>query len=311
LIALEVAAVPYLTHPYLIPNYAPFSLLKMIHDDPETATVFVVPTQILYPQEQYFQMFHEKPIYGGDLARRPEYLWRRYYGLPGLGKMFWERREELDGAEAAADLSPEFVDRFVEFHNIKYMILAPESKRTPMRYLAESRFPTTRQWTEKSFILYEIRRPPADRPLSADLSEPWGILYTGRGFWPPTENIGSWAGSLDADLVLPLRGHSWKTLEIEMTPFHYEGAATQTAEVSLNGCLLGHVILQPSLTYYRFTIPREALDDRPYSTLHFRFAYCVSPSSLGISKDRRPLAVSVRRLHVRSTPRDGAPIARP
>lgn len=300
LVAVEIAPVPYLTHPYLLPTYAPFSLLEMIRKDPETTTVFLVPPAILQPQEQYFQMFHEKPIYGGNLARRPDYLVERYYGLPGLRNLFWERQDQLEEDEIEA-LTPEFVDRFIEMHNIKYLILAPAPKMEIVRRFVESRFPTVRQWYEKNFIVYEMERPPAGRPLNIDFTQAWSALYVGRGFQPPSDS-GSWAARSEAELQLPIHGKDWKAVAVEMMPFVYEGASSQTVELFLNGCRLGSVTLEPRVVACQFPIPSGALDDRPCSTLRFRFKYCLSPADVGLSNDRRPLAGAVRRLHVLGEP---------
>ena len=306
LIILEVASLPYLTHPRLLPAYAPFSLLEIIRNDPERTTVFTVPPTIFQPQEQYFQMFHEKPIYGGSLARRPDFLFHRYYRLPGVGNLFWERQPMFKEKDADEGLTPEFVDRFIEMHNIKYLILAPGPNHRVVRQLVESRFPSSRQWYERNFVLYELERPPAGRPLSIDLGERWGALYVGRGFFLPCP-LGSWAVQPEAELKLPIRGKAWKTLTIEMTPFTYTGSESQTVELFLNDRGLGGATLQPCFASYSFAIPDGALDDRPCSTLRFHFRYCVSPSELGLSEDRRTLAAAVRQLHILATPPQDLP----
>ena len=299
LVSLEVASVPYMTHPYTLPLYAPFSLLEIIRNDPETTTVFLVPPTINQPQEQYFQMFHEKPIYGGDLSRLPSYLAQRYREMPAIGNFFWERQRYLDQAEADKTLTPEFVERFIEFHNIKYLILAPAPKHKLLSQLVEERFPTRGKWYEKNFVLYELERPPVGRPLNIDLSQPWGFLYLGRGFWPPAD-IGSWAVRSEAELLLPIRGKDWKTLALEMTPFVHDKLGTQTVELTLNDHPLGRLTLRPRTDVYSLAIPAGALDDRPCSTLGFRFRYCAVPIEVGYSRDRRPLAAAVRQVHVLS-----------
>ena len=302
LISIEVAPLPFMTHPFFLSNYAPFKLLEIIRNDPEMTTVFLVPPTINQPQEQYFQMFHGKPIYGGLLSRQPGYLTEHYRYMPAVGNFFWEREQYLKEAEAEIDLSPEFVERFIEFHNIKYLLLAPAPKYAALRRLVDARFPIAKQWYEKNFILYELERPAAtERPLNIDLSRHWGFLYLGRSFWPPTE-IGSWAVQPEAELRLPIRGKTWTTLVLEMTPFTYDKSPSQTAELFLNGHKLGSATLEPALSQYQFTIPAEALDDRPCSILRFRFGYCVSPIKLGLSKDRRTLAAAIRSLHVLAAP---------
>jgi len=312
LISLEVASLPYKTHLFRLPGYAPFTLLERVRSDPETTTVFTVPPTIYQPQEVYYQMFHEKPIYGCSLARRPAFLRRRYYAMPAIGNFFWESQSFLNLADAEWALTPEFVDRFIELHNIKYVILAPSPKSYLLLRLIESRFPILRQWSEEKFILYELERPPADRPLNIDLSQYWGILYTGRGFTEPAD-IGSWAIRREAELVLPIRGNHWKALTVEMTPFSQDPAPSQTAELTLNGRNLGRVALERRSAFYQFAIPSEALpqarNDRACSVLRFRFGYVVSPSAKGHSRDRRTLAAAVRRLHVLSAPRRDLPVA--
>jgi len=307
LVSIEVAPLPFPTHPYVLPNYAPYKILEEIASEPETATVFAVPPTIQQPHELYMQMFHRKPIYGGGFARRPYWLVRRYYEMPAIGEFFWERQDRLDERKAAEALSAEFVERFVEFYNIKYLILAPSPKYEITRRLVESRFPIIGRRTEGRFVVYTLRRPVRDRPLHIDLSRPWGRLYVGRGFEPPSP-LGAWAAEREAELFLPIGGRSWKVLLVEMTPFVYDRSVRQTAELFLNGRRLGRVALEPRLAYYQFAIPRGALDGRPCSTLTFRFAYCVSGAEKGISDDRCKRAAAVRCLHVLSEPRRGLPI---
>jgi hypothetical protein len=307
-IALEVAPLPYMTHPCLIPWYAPYGFLERIRNDPELTTVFLVPPTICQPQEQYFQMFHEKPIYGGLLSRTPAYLTERYRTMPAIGNFFWERQDKLDEKEAEEALTPEFVERFIEFHNIKYLILAPAPKLRLISRLIETRFPIARIRYEKQYLLCELERPPAGRPLSADLSQPWGFLYLGRGFWPPQEEIGSWAVRREAELMLPIRGKNWKAITVEMTPFVSDKVGTQTTEVFLNDRRMGGLSLERRFVTYQFAIPDGALDDRPCSTLRFRFGFCVVPVEIGYSKDRRTLAAVVRRVHVLAEPRDDLPV---
>jgi hypothetical protein len=307
LVALEIASVPYMTHPYILMKYAPFRLLERIRQDPEISTVFTVPPAIQQPNEIYYQMIHQKPIYGGNLGRRPEYLWRRYYAMPGVGNFFWERQEFLDPDQAAQELSRDFLDRFIGMHNIKYMVMGPMPKGPIVRQLIDAHFPIVTRWRDGSFVLCELARPPADRPLSIDLSQSWGILYVGPGFQPPS-SVGSWATRRRADLTLPIRGASWKALDIEMAPVVVKGATSQTVELSLNGRSLGRVALEPQLRSYQFAIPPEALDDRPCSTLRFEFGYCIAPGKKRRSRRTEPLAAYVRQLHVLDAPREDLPV---
>lgn len=309
LVAAEVASLPYLTFPYMPPEYLPFGVFERIRNDPDAGTVFCMPPAIRQPHEQYFQMLHEKPIYGGELSRLPEYLARRFAEMPGLGNCLFERFDRLDEKVALEQLTPEFIDRFVEFYDIKYLILHPT--RQPefeiLQRIVEARFRYKNRWWEKAFTLYELERAPTGRPLDIDLSQNWGFLYLGRHFDGNAE-IGSWATRREAELVLPICGTTWKALTIEMTPFVFDPAVDQTVELELNGRPLGHTTLAPRLTFYQFAIPPEALDDRPISTLAFRFAWCNSPAEKGISDDKRTLAATVRQLHLLSRPREDLPL---
>ena len=307
LVALEIASVPYMTHPYILTQHAPFRLLERIRQDPELTTVFTVPPAIQQPNEIYYQMIHQKPIYGGNLGRRPDYLWHRYYAMPGVGNFFWERQEFLDADQAAQELTPDFLDRFIGMHNIKYMVMGPMPKGPVVRQLINAHFPIVARWREGPFELYELARPPADRPLSVDLSQPWGILYVGPGFQPPS-SVGSWATRRRADLTLPIRGTAWKALDVEMAPVVVKGATSQTVELLLNGRPLGRVALEPQIRSYQFAIPPAALDDRPCSTLRFEFGYCLAPGKKRRSRRAEPLAAHVRQLHVLATPRDDLPL---
>ncbi|MBM3333117.1 hypothetical protein FJY63_00485, partial [Candidatus Sumerlaeota bacterium] len=257
---------------------------------------------IYYPNEEYCQIFHQKPIYGGSLARRPAWLVTHYYQVPVLGNLFHERMRFFDAAEADKQLTREFVQRFVAVHNIKYLILTSipppfGDKYKLLRSLIESRFPITKQWEEKKFVLYELSRPPADQPLTVDLEQPWGMLYLKRGFGT-TGEMGCWATRAEAEMVLPLRGKARKTLRVEMSPFVYPWAPPQTVELTLNGHLLGRATLRPGFAMYEFAIPASALDGSPVSALRFSFGYCVSPAEKGVSEDRRTLAAAVRTVEV-------------
>ncbi len=84
-------------------------------------------------------------------------------------------------------------------------------------------------------------------------------------------------------------------LALELRPFTHDGAPEQSVGVEINGTEVGRIDLDDRLETYTVRLPAATLLDGP-NDLVFHYAWSRSPKSLGLSGDRRKLAVHWRRI---------------
>ena len=128
-------------------------------------------------------------------------------------------------------------------------------------------------------------------------------LYATQG-WSYPKSWGRWSLGADARLVLRLVPPPSGDLLLEASVGALLGAGRQLARatVSVNGAALGTWEFRPGDTpgRRRVIVPRQLLADTGVLVADFKFDDPVSPKELGMSDDKRPLALSFQSLTVRA-----------
>ena len=144
--------------------------------------------------------------------------------------------------------------------------------------------------------LYDRQRGRTYNNLTVDVGGPDDDRFLGHGWSGREQALGlsfRWADALTSTMLVPLKTNvDDYILEVEWGPFTGPGLPPQVVEIHVNGRDVSKVTLQPGLQVSRVHIARSALHAH-YNQLRFRYAYAVSPNELGLSEDRRTLAVHV------------------
>jgi hypothetical protein len=144
--------------------------------------------------------------------------------------------------------------------------------------------------------VYDRQRGRTYNNLTVDVGGPEDDRFLGHG-WSGREQAPGmsfrWADAITSTMLAPLKSNADDyVLEVEWAPFSGPGLPPQVVEVHVNGRQVSKVTLQSELQVTRVNIPASVLHSH-YNQLRFRYAYAVSPHELGLSEDRRTLAVHV------------------
>jgi len=104
-----------------------------------------------------------------------------------------------------------------------------------------------------------------------------------------------WSAGAESGFVVRLRQGAAYTLEIAAAPLPHPDGRRQDIAVWVNGELASRIVLQEGMRTYRADIPAELMRSG-YNQVVLRYGYAVSPFELGVSGDRRVLAVQYDRL---------------
>ena len=99
-----------------------------------------------------------------------------------------------------------------------------------------------------------------------------------------------WAAGPEAGLLVRLVDRPF-VLSFVAAPFLVPDAGPQIVRVQVEDRLLGTFVLSEGFTRYQVDVPAEILPARDWTRVRFQFGYSGSPAELGISNDRRQLAV--------------------
>jgi hypothetical protein len=145
--------------------------------------------------------------------------------------------------------------------------------------------------------VYRVLQPQLTDPLRVDFGDWTSAPYRGEG-WADDEEVfatsANWVLGTQARLFLPVRGAGDRHLSMQIAPFAYPGASSQTLALSLNGQSIGIVFsLREGWQVIETTLPESALR-QGLNTLTLRFDHAIAPSDvLHDVPDDRPLAAAV------------------
>ena len=148
--------------------------------------------------------------------------------------------------------------------------------------------------------LYERLGQQTFNNLHIDVGEPGDERFLVRGFSAPEQGNQfsfRWSVGDEAYLVAPLREAVDYGLELHVAPFRPRNVETdpQFIDVWINDTMVESLPLRPGIRVYRVAVPATAIR-RGFNEVRFRYGWVASPQSLGLSADRRQLAVRFDRI---------------
>jgi hypothetical protein len=146
-------------------------------------------------------------------------------------------------------------------------------------------------------LVYRVIQPAPPHPLRIDFGEWTSAPYRGEG-WADDEQVfaatANWILGTKARFFFPVRGPGDRHVSIQITPFTYSGAASQTLTLSVNDRPLDvSWVLDPGWQVIQVSLPESVLR-QGLNTLTLNFDHAIAPSSvLPGNTDNRPLSAAV------------------
>ncbi|MFQ6014949.1 MAG: interleukin-like EMT inducer domain-containing protein [Anaerolineae bacterium] len=259
---------------------------------------------------EYYQTVHGKRLLSGNTSRNPPFKFEYFARVPVL-------RSIVD-LEIYKDVPPEIREEdreraleVLRFYDIRYVVVNPAvpgrqpyaDNRERVREYIEEVLPVEKVYDSEGVVAYQVAQPPLSQEITIDLGTESSWMYRGEG-WSRDEEIAgasaNWAVAQGAHLFFPIGERRDYRLTLNMVPFAYPEAPTQTVEVTLNGRPLPQKLtLAPAWTSHQVDIPATYLRSG-LNEIAFHFAYLASPHevlpgdfSIGQTGLRSPVDITV------------------
>jgi hypothetical protein len=266
-------------------------------------------------QLQYYQSLHHKRMLTGNISRTPDFKFDYFIRIPlfhALTETELYREvdtETLDRARAQAE-------ELMALYDVRYLIV---HEPIPLRYPYVDTMPATRDLAFSLLLLnpspiasgdgataYRVIQPPLPDPLQVDFGDWTSAPYRGEG-WADDEEVfaatANWVVGTQARFFFPVRGAGDRRLFMQIAPFAYPGAPTQTLALSLNGQPLEAAFsLGEGWQVIEVMLPESALR-QGLNTLTLYFDHATPPSAALEVPDDRPLAAAVDWMKITIRPR--------
>jgi hypothetical protein len=264
-------------------------------------------------QLQYYQSLHHKRMLTGNISRAPDFKFDYFTHIPLFRALteteLYRKVDDETLARARAQAG-----ELMTLYDVRYLIVHDP---IPLRYPYVDTMSATRDLAFSLLPLdpnpvtsgdgatvYRVLQPQLTDPLRVDFGDWTSAPYRGEG-WADDEEVfaasANWVLGTQARLFLPVRGAGDRHLSMQIAPFAYPGASSQTLALSLNGQSIGIVLaLREGWQVIQVTLPESALR-QGLNTLTLRFDHAMAPSDvLPDVPDDRPLAAAVDWVEVSS-----------
>ncbi|MFQ5613723.1 MAG: interleukin-like EMT inducer domain-containing protein [Anaerolineae bacterium] len=266
-------------------------------------------------QLQYYQAVHRRPMVGGNISRAPAFKFDYFQDIPLFRALTGTELPLNDPpveAETLARARQQAAD-LMALYNIRYLVI---HEPIPGRKPYEDTYAATRQlafellpleaepaYAGDGVAAYRVRQPPLPPTLRLDFGHWTGAPYRGEG-WAADETIfaasANWTVAAEARVFFPVRGPGDRRLALQVAPFTYPDAPSQTLRLSLNGQPLAAAFpLQEGWQVIETTLPAGALR-QGLNVLALRPAYAVAPrdvlppqTAIGATGALAPLDIEV------------------
>jgi hypothetical protein len=257
-------------------------------------------------QLQYYQSLHHKRMLAGNISRAPDFKFNYFTRIPLFRALteteLYRKVDDETLARARAQAG-----ELMTLYDVRYLIVHDP---IPLRYPYVDTMPATRDLafsllpldpdpiaSGDGAIVYRVLQPQLTDPLRVDFGDWTSAPYRGEG-WADDEEVfaasANWVLGTQASVFLPVRGAGDRQLSMQIAPFAYPGASSQTLTLTLNGQSMGIVLsLREGWQVVEATLPESALR-QGLNTLTLRFDHAIAPSDvLPDIPDDRLLAAAV------------------
>ena len=257
-------------------------------------------------QLQYYQTQHHKRMLAGNISRAPDFKFD-YFGRIPLFRALTETELYREVDDETMTRARAQADELMALYDVRYLVV---HGTIPLRYpyvdtmgatqdLAFSLLPLDSQpvVSGDGAAVYRIAQPPVPDTVWVDFGDWTSAPYRGEG-WSDDEDVfaasANWAVGTEARVFFPVRGAGERYLSMQIAPFAYPGAPSQTVSLSVNDERpFGRILLAEGWQIIGVTLPGPALREG-LNTLTLRFDHAVRPSTvLPGNTDDRPLAGAV------------------
>lgn len=257
-------------------------------------------------QLQYYQSSHHKRMLAGNISRAPDFKFDYFARIPLFRALTeTELYREVD-AETLARARAQ-AGELMTLYDVRYLIV---HEPIPLRYPYVDTMPATRALafsllplepepvsSGDGALVYRVIQPAPPDPLRVDFGHWTSAPYRGEG-WADDEEVfaasANWMLGGEARLFFPVRGPGDRHVSIQIAPFAYPGAASQTLTLSVNDRPLDvSRVLDPGWQVVQLSLPESVLR-QGLNTLTLTLDHAMAPSSvLPGNTDSRPLSAAV------------------
>ncbi len=257
-------------------------------------------------QLQYYQTQHHKRMLTGNISRAPDFKFDYFARIP-LFRALTETELYREVDDETLIRARAQADELMALYDVRYLVV---HDTIPLRYPYVDTMPATRDLAFSLLPLdaqpvasgdgaavYRVAQPPVPDTMRVDFGDWTSAPYRGEG-WSDDESVfeasANWAVGTEARVFFPVSGPGDRYLAMQIAPFAYPGAPSQTVTLSINDeTQLPRILLAEGWQIIGVILPESALREG-LNSLTLRFDHAVRPSTvLPANTDERALAAAV------------------
>jgi hypothetical protein len=257
-------------------------------------------------QLQYYQTQHHKRMLTGNISRAPDFKFDYFARIP-LFRALTETELYREVNDETLIRARAQADELMALYDVRYLVV---HDTIPLRYPYVDTMPATRDLAFSLLPLdpqpvargdgaavYRVAQPPVPDTVRVDFGDWTSAPYRGEG-WSDDESVfeasANWAVGTEARVFFPVRGAGDRYLAMQIVPFAYPGAPSQTVTLSINDeTQLPRILLAEGWQIIAVSLPEPALREG-LNSVTLRFDHAVRPSTvLPANTDERALAGAV------------------